>query len=93
MSRKDDKSKDSTAIVTVNIDDFTRTRDSVIVSLATLQSAVSDLSRAYINHANTVLNRGPSTLDLGGITSSLLENGFLSGGRGLSPGGSFAAAD
>jgi len=82
MSRKDDKGKDSTAIVTVNIDDFTRTRDRVIVSLATLQSAVSDLSRAYINHANTVLNRGPSTLDLGGI--SLLENGLL-GGR-LSPG-------
>jgi len=72
--------------VTVNIDDFTRTRDSVIVSLATLQSAVSDLSRAYINHANTVLNRGPSTLDLGPITSSLLENGLLGGGRVLSPG-------
>ncbi|KGQ02016.1 hypothetical protein PAAG_11191 [Paracoccidioides lutzii Pb01] len=60
----------------------------VIVSLATLQSAVSDLSRAYINHANTVLNRGPSTLDLGSITSSLLlENGLLGGTRGLSPGG------
>ncbi|KAK2786900.1 hypothetical protein FQN52_007644 [Onygenales sp. PD_12] len=138
MARKDEQAKDSTAIVTVNIDDFTRTRDSVtlasrgtastmpaglygarplvgsiqyltallanarddlaaddgefgltylqvIVSLATLQSAVSDLSRAYINHANTVLNRGPSTLDLGGITSSLLENHILSGGRGLSP--------
>ncbi|OAX78463.1 hypothetical protein ACJ72_07228 [Emergomyces africanus] len=62
----------------------------VIVSLATLQSAVSDLSRAYINHANTVLNRGPSTLDLGGITSSLLENGLFSGARGLSPGGGIA---
>ncbi|OJD17692.1 hypothetical protein AJ78_02217 [Emergomyces pasteurianus Ep9510] len=62
----------------------------VIVSLATLQSAVSDLSRAYINHANTVLNRGPSTLDLGGITSSLLENGLFSGARGLSPGGGVA---
>ncbi|KAK2801230.1 hypothetical protein FQN50_007790 [Emmonsiellopsis sp. PD_5] len=146
MARKEEQAKDSTAIVTVNIDDFTRTRDSwfavvlhippamasrgtasmsaslysgrplvgsiqyltallanaghelaaddnefgltylkVIVSLATLQSAVSDLSRAYINHANTVLNRGPSTLDLGGITSSLLENHILSGGRGLSP--------
>jgi hypothetical protein len=58
----------------------------VIVSLATLQSAVSDLSRAYINHANTVLNRGPSTLDLGGITTSLLENGLLGGGRGPTPG-------
>ncbi|KAJ9215331.1 transcriptional regulator family: HMG [Paecilomyces variotii] len=148
MSRKED-SKAKDAIVTVNIDDFTRTRDSppgvvnmsraasprrvelsahdflsslnhtteltsavtlairslagshteehirltqsqVIVSLATLQSAVSDLSRAYINHANTVLNRGPSNLDIGGITggitSSLLENGLLGGGRHASPG-------
>jgi len=91
MSRKEEiKAKD--AIVTVNIDDFTRTRDSVIVSLATLQSAVSDLSRAYINHANTVLNRGPSTLDAriaggltSGLTSSLLENGLL-GARFTSPG-------
>jgi hypothetical protein len=43
----------------------------VIVSLATLQSAVSDLSRAYIQHANTVLNRGPPTLETGFLTSSL----------------------
>ncbi|WEW58313.1 hypothetical protein PRK78_003781 [Emydomyces testavorans] len=78
---KPEPSKDSTAIVTVNIDDFTRTRDSVIVALASLQSAVSDLSKAYINHANTVLNRGPSTLDLGGITTSLLENGLFSAAR------------
>lgn len=61
------------------------TYSQVIVSLATLQSAVSDLSRAYINHANTVLNRGSFTQDSGvlssgitsGITSSLLENGLL----------------
>ncbi|KAL2001678.1 hypothetical protein VTN02DRAFT_1399 [Thermoascus thermophilus] len=88
MSRKDD-SKAKDAIVTVNIDDFTRTRDSVIMSLATLQSAVSDLSRAYINHANTVLNRGPSNLDIGltgsSITTPLLENGLL-GNRHSSPG-------
>lgn len=56
----------------------------VIVSLAALQSAVSDLSRAYINHANTVLRGGPVNLDLGsgiggGFTASLLENGLLSG--------------
>ena len=49
----------------------------VIVALATLQSSVQDLSRAYINHANTVLNPGRAgTLDLG-LASSLLENGLL----------------
>ncbi|KAE8352925.1 hypothetical protein BDV28DRAFT_134161 [Aspergillus coremiiformis] len=85
MSRKDDT-------VTVNIDDFTRTRDSVIVSLAQLQTAVSKLSEAYINHANTVLNRGP-TVDIGNIasiTSSLYESGLLGalgvGARATSPG-------
>ncbi|KAF7589835.1 hypothetical protein BBP40_003593 [Aspergillus hancockii] len=85
MSRKDDT-------VTVNVDEFTRTRDSVIISLAQLQSAVSELSRAYINHANTVLNRG-QTADLGNIasiTNSLYESGLLgglvAGARATSPG-------
>lgn len=66
----------------------------VILSLATLQSAVSDLSRAYINHANTVLNRGPSNIDLGGITANLLENGILSGQQhGAAPAPALAAGD
>lgn len=52
------------------------TCEQVIVGLAALQSAVSDLSRAYINHANTVLNRGPSSIDIGGL-NSLLENGIF----------------
>jgi len=61
----------------VNIADFQRTRDSVIVALATLQSSVQDLSRAYINHANTVLNPGRSgTLDVG-LTNTLVEAGLL----------------
>jgi hypothetical protein len=64
----------------------------VIISLAQLQSAVSELSKAYINHANTVLNRGPTT-DFGhiaSITSSLYESGLLgglvAGARATSPG-------
>ncbi|KAK2736856.1 hypothetical protein FQN57_000536 [Myotisia sp. PD_48] len=84
-SRKDEENNDGTTTVSVNIKDFTRTRDNVIVSLAALQSAVSDLSRAYINHANTVLNREPgpvSSIDIGGITNSLFENGLLSNQRG-----------
>ncbi|PKX89506.1 putative HMG box protein [Aspergillus novofumigatus IBT 16806] len=87
MSRKDD-TKAHDGQVTVNVDDFTRTRESVLVSLSNLQAAVSDLTRAYINHTNTVLNPGLSTLDLGhasNITAALLENGLL-GARSTSPG-------
>ncbi|KAH8422594.1 high mobility group protein [Aspergillus melleus] len=88
MSRKED-SKAKDAVVSVNVEDYTKTRDSVIISLAQLQSAVSDLSRAYINHTNTVLNPGSSNIDFGsltsGITSTLFESGLL-GARPTSPG-------
>ncbi|KAE8149655.1 hypothetical protein BDV25DRAFT_140571 [Aspergillus avenaceus] len=63
----------------------------VIVSLAQLQSAVSELSKAYINHANTVLNRG-ETVEIGSIaniTNALYESGLLGtigGARATSPG-------
>lgn len=46
------------------------------------------MTRAYINHTNTVLNPSLSTLDLGhasNITAALLENGLL-GARSSSPG-------
>ncbi|OJJ47785.1 hypothetical protein ASPZODRAFT_131356 [Penicilliopsis zonata CBS 506.65] len=93
MAPKED-SKAQDALLTVNIDDFTRTRDSVIISLAQLQAAVSDLSRAYINHANTVLNRPPTGLDLSSLTAgglsggltSLLETSLLAPPRAASPG-------
>ena len=56
---------------------LTRVNQKVIVALATLQSSVQDLSRAYINHANTVLNPGRSgTLDVG-LTNTLVEAGLL----------------
>ncbi|KKZ65903.1 hypothetical protein EMCG_08313 [[Emmonsia] crescens] len=45
MSRKEDKAKDSTAIVTVNIDDFTRTRDSLYFVTSSLPA--SPLPIAY----------------------------------------------
>lgn len=68
----------------------------VIISLAQLQSAVSDLSRAYINHTNTVLNPGSSGLDLGGlssgITNTLFESGLL-GARPTSPGAKSEVGD
>ncbi|TPR11798.1 SRP40, C-terminal domain family protein [Aspergillus niger] len=133
MSRREDsKARDDT--VTVNVEDFTRTRDSrapsaasapalvapisratvaihtittgirtiataapqqaplihsqVVSSLVQLSAAVSELTKAYLNHADTVLGRTPTALDISsitGITSSLYESGLL-GARATSPG-------
>jgi HMG (high mobility group) box len=61
-----------------------KTNQKVIVALATLQNSVQDLSKAYINHANTVLNPGRAgTLDLN-LTTTLLDSGLLH--RAPSPG-------
>lgn len=55
--------------------------DQVIVALATLQSSVQDLSRAYIQHANTVLTPGKHGLNPidANLTSILTESGLLAG--------------
>ncbi|KIW69131.1 hypothetical protein PV04_05024 [Phialophora macrospora] len=69
------------ATTQVNIADFQRTRDSVIVALATLQHSVQDLSRAYIQHANTVLapgKQGLTPIDAN-LTNILTESGLLTG--------------
>ncbi|KAL3463378.1 high mobility group box domain-containing protein [Aspergillus heterothallicus] len=78
MPKDDSKSKDGT--VTVNIEEFTKTRDSVLASLAQLQAAAFELSRAYINHTNTVLGQDTPNVDLAAftnITASLRESGLL----------------
>jgi len=74
------------ATTQVNIADFQRTRDSVIVALATLAASVQDLSRAYIQHANTVLTPGKHGLNPldANLTSMLTESGLL-GGRPAEP--------
>ena len=44
----------------------------VVTGLATLQSAVQDLSRAYIAHTNTVIGKGPgSSLELMNLANPL----------------------
>ncbi|KAI9043085.1 uncharacterized protein KD926_004588 [Aspergillus affinis] len=77
------------AVATFPSDQAQLTYTQVIISLAQLQSAVSDLSRAYINHTNSVLNPGSSSIDFGGLTSgitnTLFESGLL-GARPTSPG-------
>ncbi|KAI9879154.1 MAG: hypothetical protein M1830_009353 [Pleopsidium flavum] len=57
----------------------------VVTGLATLQSAVQDLSRAYITHTNTVLGRAPgSRLELISLSNPLGDNGLL-GPRAATP--------
>jgi hypothetical protein len=57
----------------------------VIVALATLQTSVQDLSRAYIQHANTVLAPGSGgTLDAN-LTNILTESGLLATGSTAAP--------
>ena len=58
----------------------------VVTGLATLQSAVSDLSRAYIAHTDTVLGRGnASSLEQLAISNTLSGENGLFGGRGPTP--------
>ncbi|KAL2797180.1 hypothetical protein BJX66DRAFT_298370 [Aspergillus keveii] len=75
---RDDSKKDGT--VTVNIEEFTKTRDSVLAGLAQLQAAAFELSRAYIHHTNTVLGQDAPNVDLAAftnLTASLREGGLL----------------
>ena len=60
---------------------FAHLRPQVIVALATLASSVQDLSRAYIQHANTVLTPGKHGLNPldANLSSILAESGLLSG--------------
>ena len=51
----------------------------VIVALATLQSSVQELSRAYINHANTVLAPGKVGALNADLTNVLTDSGLLTG--------------
>lgn len=55
------------------------THEQVIVALATLQSSVQELSRAYINHANTVLAPGRVGALDSNLTTVLTDSGLLTG--------------
>ena len=63
------------------MDSLAYNNDQVIVALATLQHSVQDLSRAYIQHANTVLAPGKAGLTPidANLTNILTESGLLTG--------------
>ncbi|KAI9816972.1 MAG: hypothetical protein M1832_004956 [Thelocarpon impressellum] len=84
------KRKQSDVIVVgCDASDFRLTSHQVVTGLATLQSAVQDLSRAYIAHTNTVLGRAPGTavdlLTSASFVSPLADAGLLAH-RAPSPG-------
>lgn len=83
--KAEEKPKDSGSLQ-ISVEDFVRTRNSVVTGLATLQSAVSDLSRAYIAHTDTVIGRGnASSLEQLNISNPLSGENGLFGGRGPTP--------
>ncbi|KAI9824163.1 MAG: Urease [Phylliscum demangeonii] len=56
----------------VMVEDFVRLRDSVVTGLSALQSAVQELSYAYVAHSNAVLNHVPITsADLARLSNPL----------------------
>ncbi|KAI4222199.1 MAG: hypothetical protein L6R40_008598 [Gallowayella cf. fulva] len=81
QKKGEEQAKDS-AILQISIEDFVRTRDAVVTGLATLQSAVQDLSRAYIAHTNTVIGKGTgSSHELLNFANPLGGENGLFGGR------------
>lgn len=59
----------------------------VVTGLATLQSAVQDLSRAYIAHTNTVIGKSPgSSLELLNLAGPLNTENVIFGNRAATPG-------
>ncbi|XMA18666.1 hypothetical protein WAI453_011457 [Rhynchosporium graminicola] len=90
------------ATVTMDLDSFVRTRDSIIrrqhhvvTGLATLSDAVHTLSSAYIKHTNAVLNEHGHGIDLVAALARLKHNPLLNlddqGNGAASPAKSVAA--
>ncbi|KAJ5697317.1 hypothetical protein N7488_011001 [Penicillium malachiteum] len=50
--------------VQVNIDELRNSKDQVLMRLMALQSYIADLSKAYVEHVNSVINGGPATIDI-----------------------------
>ncbi|KAJ5084761.1 hypothetical protein NUU61_009340 [Penicillium alfredii] len=62
MAPKHDKAEEAT--VSINVDELRNSKDSMLMRLMDLQSYVADLSKAYLEHANSVINGGPATIDI-----------------------------
>ncbi|TVY62342.1 High mobility group protein [Lachnellula suecica] len=88
----EEKPKESTQL-TIDVQSFVRTRDSVVTGLATLQDAIQTLSSAYIKHTNAVLGDHQSNQEIDSTLAKLGDNPLLLGDlqRAPSPARSVAA--
>ncbi|PWY82872.1 HMG-box [Aspergillus heteromorphus CBS 117.55] len=81
--------------ITIDVADFTRTRDGVLSTLLKLNAAISDVIKAYVNHSDVALGHGPNSLGIAGldsITDSLHEYGLIPA-RASSPGAKSEAGE
>ncbi|KAJ5157083.1 uncharacterized protein N7482_008183 [Penicillium canariense] len=76
--------QDSEATVAVNIEELRNSKDAVIMRLMALQSYIADLSKAYVEHVNNVINGGPATIDIPAMPTGL--SGQFDLNRVASPG-------
>ncbi|KAK4974756.1 hypothetical protein LTR28_010099 [Elasticomyces elasticus] len=80
------KTKDEHRMVSINLDavEYTRTRDSVVTQLTTLQNSLADLTKSYINNTNVIL-AGSSEADIRASTLDPLAHISLDGGAAAQP--------
>ncbi|KFX92362.1 hypothetical protein V490_05426 [Pseudogymnoascus sp. VKM F-3557] len=74
-----EKPSERPATLTIDVDSFVRTRDSVVTGLATLQDAIQTLSSAYIKHTNAYLGDNSAGLEVESALSRLGDNPLLGG--------------
>ncbi|KAJ6102015.1 hypothetical protein N7486_004442 [Penicillium sp. IBT 16267x] len=81
MSPTDSKAEQAT--VQVNVDELRASKDAVLMRLMSLQAYIADLSKAYLEHANSVISGGPATIDIPAVPAGLNVSSF---DRASSPG-------
>ncbi|KAJ5636737.1 uncharacterized protein N7484_010050 [Penicillium longicatenatum] len=74
MSPSDSKAEQAT--VEVNLNELNASKDAVLMRLMTIQAYIADLSKAYLEHANSVATGGPATIDIPAVPAGLNLSNF-----------------
>ncbi|KAJ5085999.1 hypothetical protein N7532_010770 [Penicillium argentinense] len=76
----------SEATVSVNVDELRASKDAILGRLMGLHTYIADLSKAYLDHANNVMNGESATIDLPAVPAALSGFNFDLGLHPTSPG-------